>query len=236
MRGYGQFCSVAQALEVLGERWTLLVVRELIEGSSRFNELLRGVPLMSRTLLSQRLKTLESCGVVERRKGEGGAPEYHLTEAGRDLQPIVSSIGIWGQRWAHRELTRDDLDPTLLMWDMQRRLDVDALPERRTVVQFWFRDMPASKNRFWLRLDKPDVELCLHNPGRDVDLKVETKCRTMVDVWMGHRELRAALRAREITLDGPRRLQRAFADWLLLSYFAPAGRAQAEAGRLSGRA
>jgi DNA-binding HxlR family transcriptional regulator len=225
MRTYGQFCSVSMALEVLGERWTLLIIRELIAGSHRFSDLLRGVPLMSRTLLSQRLKTLEESGIVERRPGEaGGTAEYHLTEAGRDLEPIVMGIGVWGQRWARKQLREEHLDPLLLMWDIHRRLDVESLPDRQTVVQFWFRDMPSRKSRFWLRLDRPEVELCLHNPGLEVDLKVETRCRTMVEVWMGHRDLGQALRERAVQLDGPPGLKRDFPGWLLLNTFAPFAR------------
>ncbi|MGD8862135.1 MAG: helix-turn-helix domain-containing protein [Myxococcales bacterium] len=219
MAGYGQFCSVAMALDVVGERWTLLIVRELISGSHRFADVLRGVPRMSRTLLSRRLRSLRDAGLVERREVDGGH-EYHLTEAGRALEPVVMSLGIWGQRFAHDHLAEEHLDPELLMWDLQRRLDVSALPARPTVVQFWFRDAPTKRSRFWLRLERPAVELCVNNPGLHVDLKVETCCRTMVEVWTCRRDLQAALRCGEVELDGPRELREAFPRWLLLNVFA----------------
>jgi DNA-binding HxlR family transcriptional regulator len=168
MKTYGQFCPIAQALEILAERWTLLVVRELLMGSTRFSELQHGVPLMSRTLLSQRLHTLQDVGLIERREGRSG-PEYSLTEAGEHLRPIVEAIGHWGKRYAHRGLPEEHLDPKLLMWDMQRRLRSEHLPKARTVVLFRFSDARKGEQRFWLCVSKDVVDVCHKNPGFAVD-------------------------------------------------------------------
>ncbi|HMJ55520.1 MAG TPA: helix-turn-helix domain-containing protein [Polyangiaceae bacterium] len=225
MPTYGQFCPVAQALELVGERWTLLVVRELLCGNYRFNEILHGVPLMSRSLLSQRLKTLEEAGLVERHERAAGSGfEYRLTPAGRELEPVVSGLGIWGKRWVRHKLTAEELDPVLFMWDLRRRLDTERLPREPTVVMFWFRDMQAKRSRFWLRVERPEVELCLTNPGLEVMLTVETTLRAMVDVWLGDRKVDEALHSGAIELKGPPRLTRTFPNWLLFSDFAPVER------------
>jgi DNA-binding HxlR family transcriptional regulator len=230
MAGYGQFCPVAQALELVGERWTLLVIRELLCGNYRFGEIMHGLPLISRSVLSQRLKTLESAGLLERHaRGAAGAagagPVYCLTAAGRELEPIVLGLGTWGQRWTRGKLDAKDLDPVLMMWDLRRHLDLERLPERSTVVMFWYRDVPAKRSRYWLRIERPEVELCLTNPGFAVELTVETTIRTMADVWLGNRDLREALRAGAIELQGTPGLVRAFPSWLLLSPFAKVERA-----------
>ena len=226
MSGYGQFCPVAQALEIVGERWTLLVIRELLNGNYRFNELLLGVPLMSRSLLSQRLKTLEAAGIVARGEREDGATEYRLTPAGRELEPVVMGLGVWGQRWVHHDPKEEELDPVLLMWDLRRNLDSAQLPDRRTVVMFWFRDAPVRRSRYWLLVERPKIELCLTNPGFDVELTIETTLRTMVDVWMGSRNVKEAVRAGSIDVKGPARMARSFPNWLLLSPFAKVERPQ----------
>jgi DNA-binding HxlR family transcriptional regulator len=220
MSVYGQFCPVAQALEVVGERWTLLIIRELLNGNYRFGEILHGVPLMSRSLLAQRLKALEDAGLIERRARAGGSGhEYTLTPAGEELRPIVQGLGTWGQRWVRRN-PKDKLDPGLLMWDLRRNLDTRRFPERTTVVMFWFRDVRGARSRFWLKVERPDVELCLTNPGLDVELTVETTLRTMVDVWMGDRDVLEAVGSGQIALRGAPELARAFPRWLLLSPFA----------------
>jgi DNA-binding HxlR family transcriptional regulator len=181
MSGYGQFCPVAKASEVLAERWTPLVVRELLCGSHRFNELQRGVPLMSRSLLVKRLRDLELAGVIERRpSGDGRGSEYHLTEAGEELRPIIMGLGAWGQRWARSDLSRADLDPRLLMWDMQRNIDTDALPSRRVVVRFRFTDAaPGLPRVTWLILDRDQVDVCYKDPGFEIDLVVAGRLRAL---------------------------------------------------------
>jgi DNA-binding HxlR family transcriptional regulator len=221
MSSYGQFCPVAQALEVVGERWSLLIIRELLCGSYRFNELLNGVPLMSRSLLAQRLRSLEEAGLVARQaRGSGQTFEYSLTPAGRELEPIIHGLGHWGQRWVRRQRDAKDIDPVLLMWDLRRNLDPTRLPESNTVVMFWFRDAPSKRSRYWLKIERPDVDLCVTNPGFEVALTVETTLRTMAGVWMGELDVRDALRAGAIELKGAARLTRSFPSWLLLSPFA----------------
>jgi DNA-binding HxlR family transcriptional regulator len=216
MHGYGQFCPVAQALEVLGERWTLLVVRELFAGSHRFNEIHRGVPLMSPTLLSQRLRRLVRAGIVER--GPHGG--YLLTAAGRELWPVVEGLGVWGMRWARAEIRAEHLDPSTLMWDMRRRLDVGAVPERRVVVELRFRGVDRGHRVWWLTVDRADVDVCLSDPGFGIDLVVDADLRTMIMVWMGDLPLGVALRSGGLVVTGPPELERAFPRWLRLSLLA----------------
>lgn len=225
MSRYGQFCPVAQALDVVGERWTLLVIRELLAGNHRFGGILNGVPLMSRSLLAQRLRSLGDAGLVERReRPAGNGHEYHLTAAGRELRPIVTGLGTWGQRWV-RHKPAENLDPTVLMWDLHRNLDRDCLPRRPIVVMFWFRDVRGKRSRYWLKIERPQIEVCMTDPGLEVALTVETTVRTMVEVWMGDRQLDDALRNGSIDLKGERDLARAFPSWLLLSPFAKVGAA-----------
>jgi DNA-binding HxlR family transcriptional regulator len=225
MISYGQFCPVAQALELIGERWTLLVIRELLCGNYRFNQILNGVPLMSRSLLAARLRSLEEAGLVTRReRDDGKGSEYCLTPAARELEPIVMGLGVWGTRWARRDMRPEENDPVLLMWDIHRNLHVDKLPARQTVVSFWLRDVESKRSRYWLRIQKPEVELCLTNQGFEENLKVETTARALIDVWMGHSELKQALKSKAITLDGAPQLVRDFPKWLKLNVFAPVER------------
>ena len=215
MKGYGQFCPVAQTLEVIGERWTLLLVRELMMGSTHFGDLRRGVPLMSRSVLTQRLRSLADAGVIEH-----VGDEYRLTQAGRELAPIVLECGRWGARWARRKLRNADVDVGLLMWDMRRRIDCSAIPEQPVLVQFELRGAPLGKERFFLDFKSGEVELCLTNPGRDVDLHVWTTPRTMAEVWLGDLRLADAIERGALRLEGPRPLVRAFPSWLQLSIVA----------------
>ncbi|MEX2540005.1 MAG: helix-turn-helix domain-containing protein [Actinomycetota bacterium] len=222
MSRYGQYCPVAKAAEVLAERWTPLVVRELMCGSSTFNDLKRGVPLMSRTLLSKRLRELERAGVVERRPTTGRSSHgYHLTPAGEELRPIVMGLGEWGQRWVRAEVTREDLDPTLVMWDMRRGVAMDRVPDRRTVVHFVFTDVPkTAPRRTWLVIDRPEVDVCYKDPGYEVDLIVTTPLRRLIEVWMGDFSFGESMRDGSIVIDGPRQLAAKFPTWLRLSPFA----------------
>jgi DNA-binding HxlR family transcriptional regulator len=231
VRGYGQFCPVAKACEVLAERWTPLVVRELLCGSHRFNELQRGVPLMSRSLLAKRLRELERAGVVERRRGaDGSRSEYFLTAAGEELRPIVMGLGTWGQRWARSELSRDELDPRLLMWDMQRSIETEALPAHRVVVRFRFADVRPNLPRVtWLIFDRDEVDVCYRDPGFDVDLLVSGRLRALIGVWLGDTTMAGAIRAGELQIEGPRALVRAFPRWLLRSAFATVERPKVRA-------
>lgn len=215
MPTYGQFCPVAMASEVMTERWTPLVVRELLCGSTRFNDLRRGVPLMSPALLSKRLKTLERVGVVER-KGS----EYHLTQAGLELRGVVEALGVWGQRWARGDVAAKHYDASLLMWDIHRNIDVEQTPDKRVVVHFHLSGSSDKKSRFWLVLDPGSADLCLTDPGHDVDVMVQAHIRTMVDYWMGHVRFSQAMKSGDLEVTGPSRLVRQLPTWFKRSEFA----------------
>lgn len=219
-QGYGQFCPVAMAAEIFCTRWTALLLRELCAGSRRFNELRKGVPRMSPTLLSKRLKELERAGVVERGTDGDGGVEYRLTTAGRDLQPIVWAMGIWGQRWVESQASLDNLDPTLLMWDMRRNLDPKPLPRDRRVVQFLYPEVPNATGRWWLVLQDGEADLCGVDPGFDVDLYVVTDLRTMTAIWMGLTTVRREVETGRLELSGDAALRRSMQKWLGLSPFA----------------
>ena len=224
MRGsYGQFCPVAMAAEILCGRWTIVVLRELIAGSIRFNELRRGVPRMSPTLLSQRLRELEAAGIVCRLASKSDATilEYHLTSAGRALQPLVEAFGMWGQRWVDTDLSLQNLDPQLLMWDMRRNLDTRPMPERRSVVQFVYPELPRAQRSWWLIVDpESGVELCSVDFGFEVDLYAAADLRTMTAIWMGLETVRQAVSGRRLKITGDRKLTADIQTWLGLSPFA----------------
>lgn len=178
MASYGQFCPVAKAMEVLDERWTLLVVRELLLGSTHFNELRRGVPKMSPALLSKRLRTLERAGVISR-EGSGKRTSYHLTDSGRELEPVVHALQAWGTRWVGG-LGHEDLDPHLLFWDLRRTIRVDAWPRRRTVVSFVLTDVEPRTSRWWLVVSAEGADVCDFDPGYEVDLLGSSElCRAL---------------------------------------------------------
>lgn len=222
-KGYGQFCPVAKAAEVVAARWTPLVLRELIAGSRRFSEIQRGVPLMSPSLLSARLKELEDAGVI-RSEGRGRGKGYDLTEAGRELEPIIEALGVWGQRWVRTRVDRDDLDPSLLMWDVRRRVRPEEMPIERAVIEFHIRGVSSARRRWWLLIGEGEPDLCLTWPGHDTDLTVTAGIRALVDVWMGARDVREAIRSGDLTLEGSRALAKSFPEWFGLSSLAAAAR------------
>jgi DNA-binding HxlR family transcriptional regulator len=216
---YGQFCPVAKAAEILTERWTPLIVRELISGSRRFNELRRGVPLMSPSLLSTRLKRLEDEGIIQRSADAQGSC-YQLTRAGEELSTVIEALGTWGKRWVRRGVGPDDLDAGLLMWDIHRRLHIDRFPVNRTTLLFHLTDAPSNYRYFWLIINNGEVDICLKDPGFDVDLHISVDLATMTAIWLGDMPLAQALRENTMVLDGPRALQDRFKSWLKLSHFA----------------
>lgn len=220
---YNQFCPVAVAAELLCSKWTLVLLRELVAGSTRFNELRRGVPRMSPSLLSKRLKDLEAAGVVyrARKSGDPETFEYHLTKAGRDLKAVVGAIGNWGQRWIDKEVSLANLDPNLLMWDMRRRIDPKPLPRRRSTIQVVFKDLRQSQRDWWLIVEpnKP-VDLCSVNPGFDVDLYISTSLRTMTEIWMGYTTVAKAKEANILSTTGSKELEKSISSWFCLSPFA----------------
>jgi DNA-binding HxlR family transcriptional regulator len=231
MKGYGQFCPVAKAAEIVAERWTPLVLRELLCGSRRFSDLHRGVPLMSPTLLAGRLEQLEDAGIVRsvaRPRGRGR--EYHLTAAGEELRPLIDRFGEWGQRWARVQVDRGDLDAGLLMWDIHRRVNLESLPPERVVARFDFHGVPATMRgprTWWLVLERREVDLCLKDPGFPVNVVVSADLRALTRVWMGDVRLAETVRAGLIRLEGPPSLVRAFPTWLALSSFAGVARVRA---------
>jgi DNA-binding HxlR family transcriptional regulator len=222
MSAYGQFCPVAKAMELLDERWTMLVVRELLEGSRHFNELRRGVPRMSPALLSTRLRTLVRAGVIERHE-DGNRISYALTPAGKELRPIVEALGQWGIRWIP-ELGDEDLDPHLLIWDIHRNVDLTAVPPGRTVLRFSFCDVPATVRDWWLVITANGVDPCDFDPGHPVTATVEANLRTLTMVWRGDLSWSRALRSGDLEVHGPARVRRAVPRWLKLSAFAPVPR------------
>jgi DNA-binding HxlR family transcriptional regulator len=221
--GYKQFCPVAMAAEVLCTRWTVVLLRELIAGSTRFNDLRRGVPRMSPALLSQRLKELETAGIIAREASASarGIFEYRLTPAGQELGPIVEAFGMWGQRRIKSDLPLRNLDVQLLMWDMRRNLSTTPMPRRRNVIQFVYAELPAAQRSWWLIVDpKQGVDLCSVDPGFDVDLYVSVDLRTMTAIWMGLDTVRAAVGRNRMILTGDRGIASAMQAWLRLSPFA----------------
>ena len=219
MDSYGQYCPIAKAAEIFADRWTPLIVREMLYGVCRFNELERGLPGIPRSLLAQRLRRLEQARVIERSVAPNGrAPEYHLTQAGQQLEAVVDVLGTWGAQWAFGEPEPDELDPLLLLWFMRRRVNFHLLPPRRIVVQFDFRGERTGS--FWLVMEPTDVSLCLQHPGFEIDLLVTADIAALYRVWFGRLTFAEALRDELIELDGTAPLVRTFPGWFALSPFA----------------
>jgi DNA-binding HxlR family transcriptional regulator len=221
--GFGQFCPVAVACEVFAGRWTPIVLRELFAGSQQFNEIHRGIPLISRALLARRLRELETAGVIVREPlAEGRGHRYRLTQAGLEFQPVIEHLGAWGQRWTQR-VERRNLDAGLLMWNVRRRIALDKLPPERVVVRFKFRGLPVCYRGyrvFWLLLQPSQIDLCVEDPGFEVDVYVDADLAAMVRVWLGETPFEAVVRAGEVQVIGSRALVKAFPTWLRLSHFA----------------
>jgi DNA-binding HxlR family transcriptional regulator len=220
MKKYGQFCPVAKSAEIMGDPWSLLIVRELLLGSNRFSTLQKGLPRISPTVLNTRLKELEGNGVLIKRRLSGQrGHEYRLTAAGRELSTVIEAFAVWGMRWARDEMAADDLDVTFLMFDIQRRIDTDALPDGETVLSVTFTDLD-SFGHWWLICQGAEVDLCYTDPGKDVDCYVTSTSRNLIDVWMGDLPLSKALQSQAIQIVGDRHLCAAFVKWFTLSVFA----------------
>lgn len=222
MHGYGQFCPVAKTMEVLDERWTVLVIREMLSGSHHFNELRRGVPRMSPALLSKRLRSLTRLGIVMR-MDEGGRTRYELTPAGHELGPVVMALGDWGTRWM-MQLGDEDLDPHLLMWDIRRNVDREVLPHGRTVIAFDLTDVQGGRTLWWLVGDSDGIDLCDVDPGHPATVRVITSLRTLTRVWRGDISWSAAQRDHGLSIEGPTAARRAVPTWFNLSPFSEVDR------------
>ncbi len=210
---YGQWCPIAKAAEVLAERWTLLVVRELVLGSTRYAQLQRGLGRISPGILSARLKTLTDSGIIERVEGEG-AHEYRLTPAGLELAPILEAIGVWGQRWARARMTPDELDVEVLILAVQRNFDVDAFPLGAGVIAFVFTDLHGEPRRWWLRVDGRGVEVCTKTTGQPESVRITCTVRTLSEVYRGDVPLVAAIGAGRVHVEGAPKLVRTVHRWL----------------------
>jgi DNA-binding HxlR family transcriptional regulator len=221
MPDYGQFCTVARGAEVFGELWTPLVVRELLCGSHRFNDIRRGVPRMSQTLLVKRLRKLEEIGVLERKRG-GDGWEYHLTQAGEELRPIVVTMGHWGARWIGSRLKKQQLDAGFLMWDIRRFVRLEEFPQgRRTVIHFRFSDARAGERVWWLVVEDGTADLCRDDPGHELDAVVECTVRALTEIWTGDSDPKTEIAAGRLRLSGGGRGGASLWRWLGRSMFAP---------------
>jgi DNA-binding HxlR family transcriptional regulator len=220
MREYGQYCPVALGSEILADRWTPLILREMVLGSTRFNDIERGLPGISRTLLAQRLRHLERKGVVTTQPAPSGrGREYNLTDAGRDLEPVLMAIGEWSVRWMFTEPEPAVVDPVALTWWMHRRVDTDRLPDRRVVIEFRYSGRPNTV--LWLVLEPREQSVCIKHPGFEADLLVVTDPVSFMRVFSGIVTLKEALRDGNVSIEGPPSLVRAFDQWFLWSPFAP---------------
>jgi len=226
MPRYGQFCPIAKSTEILGEPWSILIVRELLLGSNRFSTLQRGLPRISPTVLTTRLKALEAGGVIVKRKltGQRGH-EYHLTAAGKELSSVVEALAVWGMRWARDEMEDSDLDVTFLMFDVQRNIVTDELPGGEVVLCFQFPDLDVFA-RWWIVCNGPEVDLCYQDPGKDVDTYVTATSRDMIDIWMGDLRIDQARAADRLALIGEPAICNRFRRWFPLSSAAAVPRPQ----------
>lgn len=216
MPRYRQYCPVARASEIVADRWTPLILRELLAGSSHFNEIERGLPGISRSLLAARLRHLEDAGVLERRTGRRrNATEYQLTDAGSALEPVIEGLGAWGVRWAFGEPRAEELDPVLLLWKMHRRIRRDLLPPGRTVVEFEFSGRRA--RRLWLVLTPAEASVCVKPPGFDADLVVRADLALFYRVWLGAVDYHTAVRSGWLAVEGHSALVRHLPDWFMWS-------------------
>lgn len=225
MKEYGQFCPLAQAAQLLCERWTLLLVRELVAGSTRFSELQKGVPQMSPTLLSTRIKQLVQYGIVER-NGERNSSTYTLTPAGLELRGVVELMGAWGHRWARTQLDENDLDAGLLMWDMRRSIDASVFPIHRIVVHFIYHDAPRGSQQWWLVSENNEIDLCLDDPQFEVDLIIKSSLATMTAVWTCQKEFSDEQKRGSIEVLGDPKLSNKLQQWLQSSLLSRLGSLQ----------
>ena len=217
--GYGQFCPIAKAVEIIGERWSILILRELLMGARRFNKLQRGLGTISPALLTKRLGSLEEHGLIVKRKIQGRRGfEYFPTQSAEELLPVLLSIGDWGMKWTKENLTDDDYDVNLLMLYLERSVIPEKLPGKETIIKFVFTDLKQQRN-WWLVINGNNVDVCVRDPGKDVDVYFTTTVRAMTDVWLGHETYRRAMREGSLKIVGPTGLTRNVSSWLRNSEF-----------------
>jgi DNA-binding HxlR family transcriptional regulator len=209
---YGQFCAVARSLEVLGERWSLLVVREVLLGAERFSGIRRGLPRIPKATLASRLRSLERSGIIERAADAGGI-RYRPSESGQALLPVITELARWAIRWDRSGLQPHHLDPDALLWDMRRRLHGDALPPTPVMIEFDFTDRPPDDRRFWLRVDRTTAEVCHTDGGFGSDVTVRGTLEDLTRFWLGERGWDDLLRAGAVHVEGPTHLRRALPRW-----------------------
>jgi DNA-binding HxlR family transcriptional regulator len=218
VEGYGEFCPVSLAAEVFARRWTPLIIRELLSGSTRFNDLRRGIPNIAASVLSRRLDELAVAGIVDRRENDSET-RYVLSPAGEELRAVVEALGVWGRRWLPTDYRDEDLDPRLLVWDIHRSIHFDQVPSR-TLIELHFSDAPAKYRAYWLVLAPTGAEVCLTHPGGEVDVRLSSDVRTLTNIWMGNTTWASALRAGTLRLTGASEIRRAIPRWFKLNPFA----------------
>jgi DNA-binding HxlR family transcriptional regulator len=220
-KGYGQFCPVAKAAEVIGDRWNPLVLREMLYGNRYFNDISRGVPSMSRALLVQRLKELEKAGIIVSQEKEAGkGSEYVLTPEGEALRPIIEAMGVWAQLWGGEQIPSEELDDALLMWGIKRRINLQAIPSQKIVLQFDFRGLPKghkTQRSYWIVIEDGEVDMCLKNPGFETNVLISADLSVFTHVWMGYSPLDSALKQGTVCFEGDRNLVRQIPVWLYLN-------------------
>lgn len=223
MKGYGQFCPIAKAAEVVAEKWSIIIIREILAGSNTFNALRNGIPLISPTLLSKRLVELEHAQIIEKVKTGKKTPKYQYlpNAAASELGPILMQLGEWGNKWLLSKLEKEDYDPRVLMWDIRRNVDLSQFDEKnRYVAQFDFIGVPEKFSRWWLVINCPEVDVCLKDPGYEVNLCITSHIKSMTEIWMGRLERSKAIREGLIQLTGLNRDIRFFQKWFKLNVFA----------------
>jgi DNA-binding HxlR family transcriptional regulator len=224
MSKYGQYCPIARAAEVLGDRWTLLIVRDLFYGAQHFNDLDRGLPGIPRALLVKRLRLLEQAGLLVRHGAPPGQKtHYELTQAGRELEPVIDALIVWGANWCFGEPLEDELDPILLLWWMRDGVLRDRLPQKRVVIEFHFRDV-VSPAVCWLVMERDDVSVCINHPGFDSDVLVTVDAAVLYQVWLGRLTWAEIIEDSRLVLDAIPAFIRDFTNWFTLSPFADAVR------------
>lgn len=216
---YGQFCPIAKAAEVLGDKWSLLIVRELLMGANRFNVLQRGLGCISPTILTKRLNEMSDAGIVIKKKIQGQKGyEYFLTECGKELFPVIEQFRTWGMRWARGGMPESDLDPDLFMLYMERSIVHEKMIGNETIVRFRFTDI-SELNNWWLIVKSGTVDACISDPGKDIDVYITTDLRTMIELWMGEKSYKKAMASGELTVVGPKELTRNMSSWINNSIF-----------------